>query len=170
MPDGYRARCVTYLSCMKTDSLRRRLRFAAPHPKVGRLTLTAADHLLFEAIDRHGPLPTHYLVEFARHLRKDYVHFQHRLTEFYNGDGRGPYLVRPAQQQATYTARYQHVVYDLAPRARIAMAELGTLARFSPKRVDPFVHQLMGACVGASIELSASNHGLRYISREQILA
>ena len=154
---------------MKTDALRRRLRFAPPSPVVRRLVLTEPDYLLFEAIDRHGPLPTHYLYEFTRHVRRDYTHLQNRLTEFYNGSLEAPYLVRPPQQFAGFEARYQHIVYDLAPRARHALAEYGTLARFSPKRSDPFLHRLMNACVAASIERTALRMGLRYISREDIL-
>jgi hypothetical protein len=156
---------------MTTDSLARRLRFAPPNPIARRIVLTEADHLAFEAIDRHGPLPTHYLYEFTRHVRKDHSQLQNRLTDFYNGTkGQGPYLTRPPQQFAGFEARYQHVVHDLAPRARIALAERGTLARHSPRRTDPFLHQLMGACVAASIELSAPSKRLRYIPREEILS
>jgi hypothetical protein len=156
---------------MSTDALSRRLRFAPPHPVARRIVLTEADYLAFEAIDRHGPLPTHYLYQFTKHLRKDYTQLQNRLTDFYNGTrAQSPYLVRPPQQFAGFEARYQHVVYDLAPTARMALAERGTLARFSPKRIDPFLHRLMGACVAASIELSAPLKGLRYIPREEILS
>jgi hypothetical protein len=154
---------------MKTDALDRRLRFAAPNPRVGRIVLTEPDYLLFEAIDRHGPLPSHYLYELTRHLRKDKSHLQNRLTEFYNGDDHRPYLIRPPQQFAGFEARYQHIVYDLAPRARQALSDRGTLGSFAPRRTDPFLHQLMGACVGASLELTAQKAGLRYISREEIL-
>jgi len=170
MSNGYTKLAGPYVAGMKTDALSRRLRYAPPNPLVRQLILTEADHLLFEAIDRHGPLPTHYLYEFVRHVRKDYTHFQHRLTEFYNGDRRGPYLGRPPQQHASYMARYQHAVYDLAPRARTALAERDSSARFSAKRTDPFVHRLMSACVGASLELGAHHKGLRYIPREEILA
>ena len=155
---------------MKTDALARRLRFAPPSPIARRIVLTEADCLAFEAIKRHGPLPTHYLYQFTRHLRKDYTQLQNRLTDFYNGtQAQGPYLIRPPQQFAGFEARYQHIVYDLAPQAKLALAERGTLARCSPKRSDPFLHQLMGACVAASIELSAPLKGLRYIPREEIL-
>lgn len=160
---------------MKTDAKDRRLRFAPPNPvdrpkkAPRRITLTEADYLIFEAINRHGALPSNYLYEFQKHLRKDRTHLQNRLTEFYNGDENGSYLVRPPQQFAGFEARYQHIVYDLAPRAKTALAERGTLARFAPSRNAPFLHQLMQACVGASLELTAASHGLRYISREEIL-
>lgn len=155
---------------MKTDALNRRLRFAKPNPVVARLQLTERDVLLFEAINRHGPLPSHYLFELTRHRARSFKHLQYRLTELYNGDQAGSYLLRPEQQHAGYEARYQHLVYDLAPRARKALAERGALGRFSPRRTDPFLHQLMGACVAASFEIAAASKGLRYIPREEILS
>lgn len=137
---------------------------------VARLQLTERDFLLFEAINRHGPLPTHYLFELTKHRARSFKHLQYRLTELYNGDQQGPYLLRPEQQRAGYEARYQHLVYDLAPRARKAISERGIRGRFSPKRADPFLHQLMGACVAASFEITAQTKGLRYIFREEIFS
>jgi hypothetical protein len=157
---------------MKTDLLNRRLRFAPPNAIVHRLVLTEADYLLFEAIDRHGPLPSNYLYEFTKQVRKDRTHLQNRLTEFYNGDTWGPFLTRPPQQFAAFEARYQHLVYDLAPRARRALAdrERALLPRPEAKCTGPFLHQLMQACVGASFELCAPAKGLRYISSKEILS
>jgi hypothetical protein len=136
---------------------------------VRRLVLTDADYLIFEAIARHGPLPSHYLYEFTKHLRRDRSHLQNRLTEFYNGDWQGAYLARPPQQFASYGARYQHIVYDLMPRARLLLAERGAGLRSAP-RSDPFVHRLMGACVMASIELTTPEVGLRFIPFGEILS
>ena len=51
---------------MPNDALNRRLRYAAPQPGALRMIPTDADYLLFQAIDRHGPLPTHYLHELTR--------------------------------------------------------------------------------------------------------
>lgn len=153
---------------MKMDSLGRRLRSAPPFPKVKRLVLTEPDYLLFDVIDRHGPLPSHYLYEFTKHFRHDRTHLQNRLTEFYNGDAGGPYLVRPTQQFASYRARYQHVVYDLAARARRVLSERDPITFRA--RTDSFLHRLMCACVSASIELAAREHGLRYIDTSEILA
>ena len=151
------------------DALGRRVRTAAPMPRAQRLVITEADHLLFEALTRHGPLPSSYLYEFTKHVRRDRSHLQNRLTEFYHGDGSGGLLTRPPQQFANYRARYQHVVYDLTPRSERLIAERG-LGRLHRLRTDPFVHRLMGSCVGASLELCAPDHGLRHISLDEILS
>jgi hypothetical protein len=151
-------------------TLERRVRTGRPAPRVQRLVLTEADYLIFDALDRHGPLPSNYLYEFTRHLRRDRTHLQNRLTEFLNGDRCGPYLTRPPRQFASYRGRYQHLVYDLAPRARRALAERGTVRSYAARRCDPFIHRLMTACVGSSIELTATDHGVRFISLDEILA
>lgn len=153
---------------MNTDSLSRRLRFAPPNPQVARIVLQQADLDLFAAIHRHGPLPSSYLFEFSKPLRRNKARFLNRLTELYNGDADGPYLTRPPQQFAGYKARYQHVVYDLAPRARSILSEAGH-PEPSRSRTDPFLHQLMQACVGASFELAAPAYGLKYIHRDAVL-
>ena len=167
IPAGYSGERRAYSTAMSTDALHRRLRYAPPAPKVRRLVLTAADYEIFRALARHGPLPSNYLYEFTRHVRRDRSHLQNRLTEFYNGDDRGPLLLRPPQQFATFEARYQHLVYDLAPRVAHLIAEHdGVVVR----RADPFVHRLMAACIGASIELSAAGAGLSFIPFPEILA
>lgn len=155
---------------MAKDALHRRLRTASPSKGAIRLALSEADYCLFGAIQRHGPLPSNYLYEFTKHLRRDRSHLQNRLTEFYHGDPGGSYLTRPPQQFASFNARYQHLVYDLASRGALALAEQRTVQCHIPRRSDPFVHRLMTACVGASLELTAPTLGLRYISLEEILA
>jgi len=131
--------------------------------------LTSPDYLLFEAIDRHGPLPSNYLYAFSQHLRRDRTHLQNRLTEFYNGDAAGAFLTRPPQQFASYRARYQHLVYDLASRARQLLAERDMLTTYRRARADPFVHRLMAACASASFELASPTLGLRYIPFQEVL-
>jgi hypothetical protein len=154
---------------MSVEARKRRVRHAPPEPRVRRIVLTDTDYLLFEALARHGPLPSSYLYEFTRHRRKDRTHLQNRLTEFYNGDARGSLLVRPPQQFAAYAARYQHLVYGLASRAENLLAERGGDLHGNRRRGDPFVHRLMVACVSASFELAAAANDLRYISFEEIL-
>lgn len=151
------------------DALGRRLRQSGPCQSKTRLMLTEGDYRVFEALDRHGPLPTHYLHALSQDLRRNYSNLQWRLTQLFNGAGGKPYLVRPPQQFASFHARYQHMVYDLAPRARLMLGERGTLIRHPPMRNAPFLHQLMQACVAASFEITTGKMGLRYISRNEIL-
>ena len=152
---------------MTTDTLDRRLRWKKPNPRVAKIIITEADLLMFAAIDRHGWLPTPYLYEFARRKRKDYSHAQHRLTELYHGDPKGPFLTRPSGQFNAFEARYQPLVYDLAARAKAALG--GDLSAFPPRKSE-FVHDLMAACVGASLELGLKAKGLGYRNRATILA
>lgn len=147
------------------DALRRRSRFAPPQPLRGRIEISDSDLAVFEALHRHGPLPTHYLFRFSG--RQSFNTFQHRLTKLYNGAGTASYLFRPSQQFASFHARYQHMVYDLSDAAKALLRERGKLSPLV-SRTDPFLHRLMSACVGASIELACGN--VRYIPRAEVLA
>lgn len=144
------------------DALNRRLRHAAPQPTDDKIVLTPRDLALFDAIRRHGPLPSHYLYEFDGSVGRTY--HQHRLTRLYNGDSDGiSYMRRPPQQFASYAARYQPLIYDLTADGYRA------LGKPPIPRNDPFLHRLMGACVAASLEISLHG-GTAYISRDQIFA
>ncbi len=145
------------------DTLNRRLRFASPQPSNERIILNESDVTVFETIHRHGPLPSNYLFAFTE--RENFNHFQHRLTKLYNGGAQASFLVRPPQQFASFHARYSPIVYDLNEQSKALIA----LSPFI-NRADPFVHRLMGACVGASIELACRKKGLRYISRHEVLS
>ncbi|OYV40956.1 MAG: hypothetical protein B7Z80_03205 [Rhodospirillales bacterium 20-64-7] len=151
---------------LQTDTLTRRIRFAPPQPIDQRIDITDSDLALFEAIHRHGPLPSHYLFAFTG--KSHFNSHQHRLTKLYNGTAHGAYLVRPSQQFASFHARYQPVVYDLNEKSKQLLIEHGKLSPYI-KRLDPFLHRLMSACVGASIELSCTPRGLTYIPRHAIL-
>jgi len=156
---------------MQTDSLHRRLRFARPQPLEKGIVLSARDIVIFETLHRHGPLPTNYLFEVTKHVGKDYNGLQHRLTALYNGTEQGgAFLTRPPQQFASFEARYQPLIYDLAPKAERALVERGLFARYAPRRSDPFLHRFMGACVSASFEITCKERGLRYIGKEEIFA
>jgi len=61
------------------------------------------------------------------------------------------------------------VVYDLNQRSEQLLVEHGKWSPFI-NRVDPFLHRLMGACVGASIELACNARDIEYIARHQILS
>lgn len=147
------------------DTLLRRLRYAPPQPIGKRIELHKNDFTLFEAIHRHGHLPSHYLHAFSEN--KSHNALQHRLTKLYNGTTDGAYLIRPPQQFDSFHARYQPIVYDLNEHSKQLLSEQGKLSPFI-HRTDPFLHRLMSACVGASIELACKS--IRYISRHDILS
>lgn len=179
---------------MQLDARHRRLRTAPPQPDGRGIVLSERDYLIFEAINRHGPLPATYLYELTRHLpnTKHYQTFQNRLTKLYNGycanhrthryiandAGRSvldpkhtcspvSYLSRPEQQWAAADAKYQPIIHDLAPQAAVVLAERGVPLR---TRSDPFLHRLMSACVGASFELGARRSGLVYADQARLFS
>jgi hypothetical protein len=154
---------------MDTDNLKRRLRSSKPQPSDDRIALSERDFRIFEALHRHGPLPTHYLFELTKDLGKNFAAHQHRLTKLYNGTKDGTtFLTRPAQQFASYEARYQPLIYDLTPMAKHVLAERGRLSRFMPDRNDPFLHRFMGACIAASIDITSTSSQVRFISKDTI--
>lgn len=131
--------------------------------------MSERDIAIFEALYRHGPLPSHYLYEFTRHLGRHLTSFQHRLTKLAHGAENGAaYLTRPEQQFASYNARCQALIYDLAAPSVAALAERGRPCRSA--RTDPFLHRFMGACVSASLQLAAERRGCRYGSKDDIVA
>ena len=176
---------------MQLDARHRRLRAAPPQPDGRGIVLSDRDYLIFEAINRHGPLPSTYLYELTRHLprTRHYQTFQHRLTKLYNGYCANyrshfyvagdagtvlnpnhtcdavAYLARPKQQWAAFDAKYQPLIYDLTP---LSLAVLADRVITAHPRTDPFLHRLMGACVGASIALSARRTGMVYADQERL--
>jgi hypothetical protein len=154
-----------------TDSLSRRIRFAGPQPLDDRIEIGAADLELFDALQRHPCLPVDYLYEFAKTFRGNRQAHKHRLTALYNGaKGGKPYLERPYQQFNNKEARYQPLVYSLAPAGLAELAAAGRAHAHSPGRIDQFVHRLFTACASASFELACRDRDIRYITMEQILA
>ncbi|HVH75195.1 MAG TPA: replication-relaxation family protein [Stellaceae bacterium] len=150
------------------DALGRRLRFAPPQPKPGFIKITERDTLVFEAINRHGPLPVHYLYEFTRSAGKNLVHLKRKISKLTHGTTTdAPYLYRPEQQWASIDGKFQPNIYDLTPRALAVLAERGIRLN---NRTDPFLHRLMGACVNASIHLAAEKKGYAYADLARLLA
>ena len=144
---------------MRTDTLKRRLRFAPPAPtKNDNVVPQGADLAQWEAISRHGPLPITYLKHFGG--RQYYPNLQRRYTRFFHTG----WVSRPPRQFASFHARYSPLVYDLTPKAIAALGERA--CPLAPSRSAPFVHQLMQACVTASLEI---RFGDDFIPRDQLL-
>jgi len=141
-------------------------------PTGKHITLQPRDILTLEAIQRHGPLPAHYLYEFTKQIAKDELGQRKRLKDLWNENlnpHKGFYLDRPRQQFQTYFARSQPLVYDLADAGRDALEQLGILNHYAVPPAGGFTHALMTACITASIELAARKAGCRFIAQEEIL-
>ena len=154
---------------MRTDSLTRRIRFAKPQPLDYRIEIGAADIAIFDALQRHGPLPTDILYLLAKDKRRNLQAHKHRLTQLYNGtiDGKR-FLVRPQQQFNNCDARYQPIIYDLEYSGWDALEKKDMLLSFSPDRRDPMIHRFFAAAVSASLELRASDYSVRHIHEEEL--
>lgn len=113
----HRLSALPYMPVMEADSLKRRLRFAEPQTKDQRIQLHEEDIAVFSALQRHGPLPTTYLHEFAGRANTNKNASPFRLTKLYNGAAQvAPSLFRPSQQFRSFNARYHHLIYDLKHR------------------------------------------------------
>ena len=138
-----------------------------------RVTPQERDLLWFHKIHRHGPLSSTYLHAFSKLIRRNEKRSRDRLTDLFNEDQtphNGPYLSRPFQQFNTYDARYQDLVYDLAPAAEAALKQNNMWSEYTNGHSGPWVHRYMVSCITASIELAAlEDPTLEYIPQEAIL-
>lgn len=154
------------------DAIGRRSR-ERPSSTGKRVTPQERDLLWFKKIHQHGPLSSTYLHAFSKHIRRNEKRARDRLTDLFNEDctlHNGTYLERPFQQFNTYDARYQDLVYDLAPAAIAALKENGMWNEYAPGHSGPWVHRYMVSCVTASIELATlADLTLEYIPQEAIL-
>jgi hypothetical protein len=159
---------------MKTDTLSRRLRYG--RQSTGRLVVpTEADILTFQALHRHGPLPSTYIHAFTKRVRQNEGRTKERLGHLFHEENTahgGAYLERPWQQWQTMNAHCQAVVSENSRYAEQVLKERGLLAEDtrSVERAQ-YAHRFMIACITASIELAINETpGLRFIPQTEILA
>lgn len=156
------------------DTLGRRRRYAGRQSTGKLVKHTPRDIVIFEKLQRHGILPSHYLFEFTKHLCRNRNEFRHRLKDLYNEDRTshgGPYLDRPARQQFSPDAPWQHLSYILDKAAYRALEAAGRQYRYA-KHADQgwYPHQQMTAAITGSLELATIKHGLRYGDQEEIFS
>jgi Replication-relaxation len=155
------------------DSLARRNR-RAPVSTGKRITPQERDLLWFAKLAEHGPLPSSFLLAYAKDTHRSDKRARERLTDLFNEDHTpdgGPYLLRPPQQFRTLDSRYNQLVYDLAPAGKRALARMGHLSEPSAAPSGPWLHRFMTSCITASIELATlERDDLTYIPQSQILA
>jgi hypothetical protein len=168
------------------DKKGRRRPHAPPLPTLDKQTgkpkpiaIRESDVRVFMAHNDFGPLPTHYQYEFAKDLRADYKGHQKRMgllrnnrSVAYDEKGReveGYYLYQPDEQTRTSKAqaRKQSVVRDNAELARLELQKRDYW--LYPPRFDHMLHRMMNGCVVASIYLSASKEGFRYVTLREIV-
>ncbi|NND50370.1 MAG: hypothetical protein HKN60_08980, partial [Rhizobiales bacterium] len=110
-----------------TDTLNRRRRDRR-QPTGKKITPQERDLVWFRKLHEHGPLSSSYLHAFTKDLRRSEKRARDRLTDLFHEDRTphgGAYLDRPWQQFRSFEARYQDLVFDLAPPAIAALKEAG---------------------------------------------
>ncbi|MEQ8964882.1 MAG: replication-relaxation family protein [Azospirillaceae bacterium] len=154
------------------DALARRLR-TRPQSTDKRITLQERDRRWLRTLHQHGPLPSSYLLDFARDLGTSQKRAKERLTDLFNEANTahgGPYLMRPLQQFRTIDSRYNQLVYDLAPAGVAALKSAGEWHELIARPSGPWLHAHFVACISASIELAArKDPELSFISGWRVL-
>lgn len=154
------------------DSLGRRDR-RGPTSTGKRVRLTPRDVVWLEALHRHGPLASSFLIEFAKPLGMNEKRAQERLADLFHEDNTlhgGAYLQRPAQQFQTLDARYNQIVSDLSPVGVRALEETGAWHNGSGPQGGPWWHKFMISSITASIELACrARSDVSFIEQSTIL-
>lgn len=131
------------------------------------------DLVWLEAIHRHGPLASSFLIEFANPLGMNKKRAQERLADLFHEDNTvhgSAYLRRPAQQFQTLDARYNQIVSDLSPAGVKTLKQAGSWYKQSGPQGGPWWHKFMIASVTASIELACmARSDVDYIPQWKIL-
>jgi hypothetical protein len=151
------------------DAIQRRCRYA-PSTTGKRVTLKTRDRQWLELIARHGPLPSQYLHAATEASHPNAKASRMRLMDLAseaNTPHGGAYLVRPPMQRAIENARNRSLIYDLSKCGWAALEK----SRSDVVRANgPFRHQVMVACVTASIEIAClGRDDVAYIPADQFL-
>lgn len=138
------------------DSLHRRRRDR--RQSTGKhITPQPRDLIWFQKLHEHGPLSSTYLHAFSQHIARSEKRARDRLTDLFNETQTqygGAYLDRPVQQFRTLDARYQPLVYELAPAGEKALRENGSRSKYANSHTGPWQHKFMVAAITASIEIA----------------
>jgi hypothetical protein len=139
-----------------------------------RVTPQDRDLLWFAKLAEHGPLPSSFLLQYSKDMRRSDKRARERLTDLFNEDNTpdgGAYLTRPPQQFRTLDSRYNQLVYNLTPASKKALHKAGLSPSASSTPSGPWLHRFMVSCVTASIELATIDRlDITYIPQSAILA
>lgn len=147
----------------------RRKRFEKREPQTG-LILTEADLVVLWALHVHrGPLPSPYLRGFRYWYCKDRTGNTKRLAALYDNG----YLTRPKWQAFNNDDRVydasMFIVYDLTEKGIRTLKAAGMWSAYSPFPPDAGKHQMLTACITASIHLMAHRNGIHFIPQYEVL-
>lgn len=126
------------------------------------MRITPRDITIFEALQKHGPLPNHYLFEFTKDKAHDYIGLCERTRDL----ARASYL-RPCN---SINRAFDFRVFKLGDHGDEELGKLGKHNRFAKPLRGWDDHTLMTSCITANIELQAKKAGIGYVSQEEILA
>jgi protein involved in plasmid replication-relaxation len=147
----------------QTDALGRAT-FHAITPQTG-VRPTAREIRWLKHIERHGPQSSQYLYELTldTHRCKDTSLRQMQKLRA------GGYLALPRQQLMTEHAGFNPHIYDLTPKAKTHLTDLG-IAEPTVRPTGHWWHGYMTSCVTSSIDIAAAREGVRYIPAHEILS
>lgn len=138
-----------------------------------RVTPQDRDLLWFRKIHEHGPLPSSFLLQYAKGTHRSEKRAKERLTDLFNEDNTphgGSYLARPLQQFRTIDSRYNQLVYDLTSAGEKTLKSAGLWKERSVARSGPWLHGFMVSCITASVELAALDRkDIEFIPQSELL-
>lgn len=125
-------------------------------PWLKEIRLSKRDIRLFELLNRHGPLPSHYLFALLKFdpitAWPDKTDFLERIKTLFHGTVYGTYYLNRPEWQGDNPAR--EIIYDLAPDAILVLKEhnIPIITRHGSSPLYN-VHDFMGACCMASLQI-----------------
>ena len=138
-----------------------------------RIRLTDRDWCGLNALHRHGPLASSYLLDFGKSFGTSEKRAKERLSDLFHEDNTahgGAYLLRPSQQFQTVDSRYNHLVYDLAPAGKKALSQAAKWSDRSGPNGGPWWHKFMISSITASVVLTTIKRAdVSYIPQARIL-
>jgi hypothetical protein len=128
------------------------------------MRITDRDMLTFEAIQRHGWLPSHYLHQFTKHIAKNETEQRKVLKRLVDAG----YLQRPHSLNDP-RVKNDFLNYALTEKAEAVLEMAGKRNRYGSPLSGGFAHAAMTVAITANIDLEATKAGVRFISQEEVL-
>mgnify|MGYP001096393936 CR=1 FL=1 len=116
-------------------------------------------------IERHGPQSSQYLYKLTRKTHRCKDTALRQMTKLRAGS----FLRLPQQQRTIEYADFTPYVYDLTKKSTDHLFDLG-LSEPTVRPTGHWWHGFATSCVTSSVDITAAQHGVRYIPAHTILA